>query len=122
MDQLKNRIEEACTKTPGDDFFKDLTILKELESSLTDDTKQVYFNKYKDNARATSILKKTLYKDESFYEPLKDYELIKGEIEDLLIACVNGNSDLSIALSLNPKTSRISARLTNIEKFLETYK
>lgn len=67
LDQATERVKTIITNTPDESFYKDIQIIKEMDSMglLSDEKKSAYLEKYKSNYEAT------LYLTNMFYDTTK---------------------------------------------------
>lgn len=102
LDQATERVKTIITNTPDESFYRDIQIIKELNSMglLSDEKKKAYLEKYKTCFEATLYLTNIFYKtvedgldnnaaipDIGTGEPVKLLDIVRDELKQVLEDC-----------------------------------
>lgn len=137
LDQATERVKTIITSTPDESFYKDIQIIKEMDSMglLSDEKKSAYLEKYKSNYEATLYLTNIFYKtvedglDNNAAipavgtgEPVKLLDIVRDELKQVLEDCKHEEKSLSVAIVLDGKASSLGYDLDRLDRVLDNYK
>lgn len=137
LDQATERVKTIITNTPDESFYRDIQIIKELNSmgSLTDEKKKAYLEKYKTCFEATLYLTNIFYKtvedsldnsaaipDVGTGEPVKLLDIVRDEVKQVLGDCKHEDKSLSVAIMLDGYASPLGYDLDRLDRVLDNYK
>lgn len=137
LDQATERVKAIITSTPDESFYKDIQIIKEMDSMglLSDEKKSAYLEKYKSNYEATLYLTNMFYKtieggldnnaaipDVGTGEPVKLLDIVRDEVKQVLDDCKHEDKSLSVAIMLDGYASPLVRDLDRLDQVLDNYK
>ncbi len=137
LDQATERVKTIITNTPDESFYRDIQIIKELNSMglLSDEKKKAYLEKYKTCFEATLYLTNIFYKtvedgldnnaaipDVGTGEPVKLLDIVRDELKQVLEDCKHEEKSLSVAIVLDGKASPLGYDLDRLDRVLDNYK
>ena len=137
LDQATERVKTIITNTPDESFYRDIQIIKELNSMglLSDEKKKAYLEKYKTCFEATLYLTNIFYKtvedsldnnaaipDIGTVEPVKLLDIVRDELKQVLEDCKHEEKSLSVAIVLDRKASSLGYDLDRLDRVLDNYK
>lgn len=137
LDQATERVKTIITNTPDESFYRDIQIIKELNSMglLSDGKKKAYLEKYKTCFEATLYLTNIFYKtvedgldnnaaipDIGTGEPVKLLDIVRDELKQVLGDCKHEEKSLSVAIVLDRKASSLGYDLDRLDRVLDNYK
>lgn len=137
LDQATERVKTIITNTPDESFYRDIQIIKELNSMglLSDEKKKAYLEKYKTCFEATLYLTNIFYKtvedglDNNAAipavgtgEPVKLLDIVRDELKQVLEDCKHEEKSLSVAIVLDGKASPLGYDLDRLDRVLDNYK
>lgn len=137
LDQATERVKTIITNTPDESFYRDIQIIKELNSMglLSDEKKKAYLEKYKTCFEATLYLTNIFYKtvedglDNNAAipavgtgEPVKLLDIVRDELKQVLEDCKHEEKSLSVAIVLDGKASSLGYDLDRLDRVLDNYK
>lgn len=126
LDQATERVKTIITNTPDESFYRDIQIIKELNSMglLSDEKKKAYLEKYK------TCFEATLYLTNIFYKTVEDGldnnaaipDIVRDELKQVLDDCKHEEKSLSVAIVLDGKASPLGYDLDRLDRVLDNYK
>lgn len=137
LDQATERVKAIITSTPDESFYKDIQIIKEMDSMglLSDEKKSAYLEKYKSNYEATLYLTNMFYDttkesldnsavipDVGTGEPVKLLDIVRDEVKQVLDDCKHEDRSLSAAIMLDGYASPLGLDLDRLDQVLDNYK
>ena len=137
LDQATERVKTIITSTPDESFYKDIQIIKEMDSMglLSDEKKSAYLEKYKSNYEATLYLTNMFYDttkesldnsaaipDVGTGEPIKLLDIVRDEVKQVLDDCKHEDRSLSAAIMLDGYASPLGLDLDRLDQVLDNYK
>lgn len=137
LDQATERVKTIITSTPDESFYKDIQIIKEMDSMglLSDEKKSAYLEKYKSNYEATLYLTNMFYDttkesldnsaaipDVGTGEPIKLLDIVRDEVKQVLDDCKHEDRSLSAAIMLDGYASPLGLDLDRLDRVLDNYK
>lgn len=137
LDQATERVKTIITNTPDESFYRDIQIIKELNSMglLSDEKKSAYLEKYKSNYEATLYLTNMFYDttkesldnsaaipDVGTGEPVKLLDIVRDEVKQVLDDCKHEDKSLSVAIMLDGYASPLGRDLDRLDRVLDNYK
>lgn len=137
LDQATERVKTIITNTPDESFYKDIQIIKEMDSMglLSDEKKSAYLEKYKSNYEATLYLTNMFYDttkesldnsaaipDIGTGEPIKLLDIVRDEVKQVLDDCKHEDRSLSAAIMLDGYASPLVHDLDRLDRVLDNYK
>lgn len=137
LDQATERVKTIITNTPDESFYKDIQIIKEMDSTglLSDEKKSAYLEKYKSNYEATLYLTNMFYDttkesldnsaaipDVGTGEPIKLLDIVRDEVKQVLDDCKHEDRSLSAAIMLDGYASSLVHDLDRLDRVLDNYK
>lgn len=137
LDQATERVKAIITSTPDESFYKDIQIIKEMDSMglLSDEKKSAYLEKYKSNYEATLYLTNMFYDttkesldnsaaipDVGTGEPIKLLDIVRDEVKQVLDDCKHEDRSLSAAIMLDGYASPLGLDLDRLDRVLDNYK
>lgn len=137
LDQATERVKTIITNTPDESFYRDIQIIKELNSMglLSDEKKKAYLEKYKTCFEATLYLTNIFYKtvedgldnnaaipDVGTGEPVKLLDIVRDELKQVHDDCKHEEKSLSVAIVLDGKASPLGYDLDRLDRVLDNYK
>lgn len=137
LDQATERVKAIITSTPDEIFYKDIQIIKEMDSMglLSDEKKSAYLEKYKSNYEATLYLTNMFYDttkesldnsaaipDVGTGEPIKLLDIVRDEVKQVLDDCKHEDRSLSAAIMLDGYASPLGLDLDRLDRVLDNYK
>ena len=137
LDQATERVKTIITSTPDESFYRDIQIIKEMDSMglLSDEKKSAYLEKYKSNYEATLYLTNMFYDttkesldnsaaipDVGTGEPVKLLDIVRDEVKQVVKDCKYEDKSLSVAITLNSKVSPLGCDLDRLDRVLDNYK
>lgn len=137
LDQATERVKTIITNTPDESFYKDIQIIKEMDSMglLSDEKKSAYLEKYKSNYEATLYLTNMFYDttkesldnsaaipDVGTGEPIKLLDIVRDEVKQVLDDCKHEDRSLSAAIMLDGYASPLVHDLDRLDRVLDNYK
>lgn len=137
LDQATERVKTIITSTPDESFYKDIQIIKEMDSIglLSDEKKSAYLEKYKSNYEATLYLTNMFYDttkesldnsaaipDVGTGEPIKLLDIVRDEVKQVLDDCKHEDRSLSAAIMLDGYASPLGLDLDRLDRVLDNYK
>lgn len=137
LDQATERVKTIITNTPDESFYRDIQIIKELNSMglLSDEKKKAYLEKYKTCFEATLYLTNLFYDttkesldnsaaipDVGTGEPVKLLDIVRDEVKQVLDDCKHEEKSLSVAIVLDGKASPLGYDLDRLDRVLDNYK
>lgn len=137
LDQATERVKTIITNTPDESFYRDIQIIKEMDSMglLSDEKKSAYLEKYSSNYEATLYLTNMFYNttkeslDNSAAipyvgtgEPVKLLDVVRDEVKQMLDDCKHEDKSLSVAIMLDGYASPLGRDLDRLDRVLDNYK
>lgn len=137
LDQATERVKTIITSTPDESFYRDIQIIKEMDSMglLSDEKKSAYLEKYSSNYEATLYLTNMFYDttkesldnsaaipDVGTGEPVKLLDIVRDELKQVLEDCKHEEKSLSVAIVLDGKASPLGYDLDRLDRVLDNYK
>lgn len=137
LDQATERVKTIITNTPDESFYRDIQIIKEMDSMglLSDEKKSAYLEKYKSNYEATLYLTNMFYDttkesldnsaaipDVGTGEPVKLLDIVRDEVKQVLDDCKHEDRSLSAAIMLDGYASPLGRDLDCLDRVLDNYK
>lgn len=137
LDHATERVKTIITNTPDESFYRDIQIIKELNSMglLSDEKKKAYLEKYKSNYEATLYLTNMFYDttkesldnsaaipDVGTGEPVKLLDIVRDEVKQVLDDCKHEDRSLSAAIMLDGYASPLGRDLDRLDRVLDNYK
>lgn len=137
LDQATERVKTIITSTPDESFYRDIQIIKEMDSMglLSDEKKSAYLEKYRSNYEATLYLTNLFFDtikenlDNSAAipavgtgEPVKLLDIVRDEVKQVVKDCKYEDKSLSVAITLNSKVSPLGRDLDRLDRVLDNYK
>ena len=137
LDQATERVKTIITNTPDESFYRDIQIIKEMDSMglLSDEKKSAYLEKYKSNYEATLYLTNMFYDttkesldnsaaipDVGTGEPVKLLDIVRDEVKQVLDDCKHEDRSLSVAIMLDGYASPLGRDLDRLDRVLDNYK
>lgn len=137
LDQATERVKTIITSTPDESFYRDIQIIKEMDSMglLSDEKKSAYLEKYSSNYEATLYLTNMFYNttkesldnsaaipDVGTGEPVKLLDVVRDEVKQMLDDCKHEDKSLSVAIMLDGYASPLGRDLDRLDRVLDNYK
>lgn len=137
LDQATERVKTIITSTPDESFYRDIQIIKEMDSMglLSDEKKSAYLEKYSSNYEATLYLTNMFYNttkesldnsaaipDVGTGEPVKLLDVVRDEVKQVLDDCKHEDKSLSVAIMLDGYASPLGRDLVRLDRVLDNYK
>lgn len=137
LDQATERVKTIITSTPDESFYRDIQIIKEMDSMglLSDEKKSAYLEKYSSNYEATLYLTNMFYNttkesldnsaaipDVGTGEPVKLLDVVRDEVKQMLDDCKHEDKSLSVAIMLDGYASPLGRYLDRLDRVLDNYK
>lgn len=137
LDQATERVKTIITNTPNESFYRDIQIIKEMDSMglLSDEKKSAYLEKYSSNYEATLYLTNMFYNttkesldnsaaipDVGTGEPVKLLDVVRDEVKQMLDDCKHEDKSLSVAIMLDGYASPLGRDLDRLDRVLDNYK
>lgn len=137
LDQATERVKTIITNTPDESFYRDIQIIKEMDSMglLSDEKKSAYLEKYSSNYEATLYLTNMFYDttkesldnsaaipDVGTGEPVKLLDIVRDEVKQVLDDCKHEDKSLSVAIMLDSYASPLGYDLDRLDRVLDNYK
>ena len=137
LDQATERVKTIITNTPDESFYRDIQIIKEMDSMglLSDEKKSAYLEKYSSNYEATLYLTNMFYNttkesldnsaaipDVGTGEPVKLLDVVRDEVKQMLDDCKHEDKSLSVAIMLDGYASPLGRDLDRLDRVLDNYK
>lgn len=137
LDQATERVKTIITSTPDESFYRDIQIIKEMDSMglLSDEKKSAYLEKYSSNYEATLYLTNMFYNttkesldnsaaipDVGTGEPIKLLDIVRDEVKQVLDDCKHEDRSLSAAIMLDGYASPLGLDLDRLDRVLDNYK
>lgn len=137
LDQATERVKTIITSTPDESFYRDIQIIKELNSMglLSVEKKRAYLDKYKSNYEATLYLTNMFYDttkesldnsaaipDVGTGEPVKLLDIVRDEVKQVLDDCKHEDKRLIVAIRLDGNASPLVRDLDCLDQVLDNYK
>lgn len=137
LDQATERVKNIITSTPDESFYRDIQIVKEMDSMglLSDEKKSAYLEKYSSNYEATLYLTNMFYNttkesldnsaaipDVGTGEPVKLLDVVRDEVKQMLDDCKHEDKSLSVAIMLDGYASPLGRDLDRLDRVLDNYK
>lgn len=137
LDQATERVKTIITSTPDESFYRDIQIIKEMDSMglLSDEKKSAYLDKYSSNYEATLYLTNMFYNttkesldnsaaipDVGTGEPVKLLDIVRDEVKQVLDDCKHEDRSLSVAIMLDGYASPLGRDLDRLDRVLDNYK
>lgn len=137
LGQAMERVKTIITSTPDESFYRDIQIIKEMDSMglLSDEKKSAYLEKYSSNYEATLYLTNMFYNttkesldnsaaipDVGTGEPVKLLDVVRDEVKQMLDDCKHEDKSLSVAIMLDGYASPLGRDLDRLDRVLDNYK
>lgn len=137
LDQATERVKTIITNTPDESFYRDIQIIKELNSMglLSDEKKSAYLEKYSSNYEATLYLTNLFYDttkesldnsaaipDVGTGEPVKLLDIVRYEVKQVLDDCKYEDKSLIVTIRLDGYASPLVRDLDRLDRVLDNYK
>lgn len=137
LDQATERVKTIITNTPDESFYRDIQIIKEMDSMglLSDEKKSAYLEKYSSNYEATLYLTNMFYDttkesldnsaaipDVGTGEPVKLLDIVRDEVKQVLDDCKHEDKSLSVAIMLDSYAPPLGYDLDRLDRVLDNYK
>lgn len=137
LDQATERVKAIITSTPDESFYRDIQIIKEMDSIglLSDEKKQAYLEKYKNNYEATLYLTNMFFDtvkdsldnssaipDVGTGEPVKLLDIVRDEVKQIIDDCKHEERSLGVAIVIDGYVSPLGRDLDRLDRVLDNYK
>lgn len=137
LDQATERVKAIITSTPDESFYRDIQIIKEMDSIglLSDEKKQAYLEKYKNNYEATLYLTNMFFDtvkdsldnssaipDVGTGEPVKLLDIVRDEVKQIIDDCKYEERSLGVAIVIDGYVSPLGRDLDRLDRVLDNYK
>ena len=137
LDQATERVKTTITNTPDESFYRDIQIIKELNSMglLSEEKKRAYLDKYKSNYEATLYLTNLFFDrikesidnmeaipDVGTGEPVKLLDTVRDELRQVFEDCRQEQTSLAVAIMLDGHASPLVRDLDRLDRVLDNYK
>lgn len=137
LDQATERVKAIITSTPDESFYRDIQIIKEMDSIglLSDEKKQAYLEKYKNNYEATLYLTNMFFDtvkdsldnssaipDVGTGEPVKLLDIVRDEVKQIIDDCKYEERSLGVAIVIDGYASPLGRDLDRLDRVLDNYK
>lgn len=137
LDQATERVKAIITSTPDESFYRDIQIIKEMDSIglLSDEKKQAYLEKYKNNYEATLYLTNMFFDtvkdsldnssaipDVGTGEPVKLLDIVRDEVKQIIDDCKHEERSLGVAIVIDGYASPLGRDLDRLDRVLDNYK
>lgn len=136
LDQATERVKAIITSTPDESFYRDIQIIKEMDSIglLSDEKKQAYLEKYKNNYEATLYLTNMFFDtvkdsldnssaipDVGTGEPVKLLDIVRDEVKQIIDDCKHEERSLGVAIVIDGYASPLGRDLDRLDRVLDNY-
>lgn len=136
LDQATERVKAIITSTPDESFYRDIQIIKEIDSIglLSDEKKQAYLEKYKNNYEATLYLTNMFFDtvkdsldnssaipDVGTGEPVKLLDIVRDEVKQIIDDCKHEERSLGVAIVIDGYASPLGRDLDRLDRVLDNY-
>lgn len=137
LDQATERVKAIITSTPDESFYRDIQIIKEIDSIglLSDEKKQAYLEKYKNNYEVTLYLTNMFFDtvkdsldnssaipDVGTGEPVKLLDIVRDEVKQIIDDCKHEERSLGVAIVIDGYASPLGRDLDRLDRVLDNYK